>query len=118
MLKGWRSRLAMALAAAALAWPAEAASSFKTVRDMARECITDDLFLTGSCSGYILGSIDTLESARRGRGQDPCLAGHASKDEVAKEFIRAILAQYSDKGDLPAAVLIEDVYKQKCGSPN
>lgn len=85
---------------------------------MARECITDDLFLTGSCLGYILGSIDTLENARRLRGQDPCLAGHASKDEVAKEFKRAMLDNYADKGDLPAAVLIADVYKQKCGPPN
>jgi len=106
----------MALAVSASAWPTQAGPSFKTVREMARECITDDLFLTGSCSGYILGSVDTLESARRGRGEDPCLAGHASKDEVAKEFIRAILASYADKGDLPAAVLIQDVYKQKCGS--
>jgi hypothetical protein len=110
--------LVMALAVSASAWPAHAGPSFKTVREMARECITDDLFLTGSCSGYILGSIDTLESARRGRGEDPCLAGHASKDEVAKEFVRAILASYADKGDLPAAALIEDVYRQKCGSPN
>jgi hypothetical protein len=108
----------MALAVSASAWPTQAEPSFKTVREMARECITDDLFLTGSCSGYILGSIDTLESARRGRGEEACLAGHRSKDEVAKEFIRAILADYVEKGNLPAAVLIEDVYRQKCGSPN
>ena len=101
----------------ASACPAQPGPSFKTVRDMARECITDDLFLTGSCSGYILGSIDTLESQRRARGEDPCFAGHASKDEVAKEFIRAVLANYADKGDLPAAAFIEDVYKKKCGSP-
>jgi hypothetical protein len=94
------------------------AQSFKTVKDMARECITDDLFLTGSCSGYILGSIDVLESGRRALGQDSCLAGHASKDEVVKEFTRAILANYADKGDLPASVLIEDVYRKKCGSPS
>ena len=85
---------------------------------MARECITDDLFLTGSCLGYILGSIDALESARRGRGEDSCLVGHVSKDEVAKEFIRAILANYADKGDLPASILIEDVYRKKCGPSN
>jgi hypothetical protein len=97
---------------------AQGGPSFKTVREMARECITDDLFLTGSCSGNILGSIDTLENVRLGRGEDSCLAGHASKDEVAKEFIRAILASYADNGDLPAAALVEDVYKQKCGSPN
>jgi hypothetical protein len=83
---------------------------------MARECITDDLSLTGSCSGYILGAIDALENGRRARGEDPCLAGRASKDEVTKEFIRAILANYADKGDLAASVLIEDVYRQKCGS--
>jgi hypothetical protein len=105
-------------AAGAAAWAAQAGPSFKTVRDMARECITDDLFLTGSCSGYILGSIDTLESARRARGEAPCLAGRVSKDEVAKEFVRAILANYADQGDLPAAALIEDVYGKKCGSPS
>ena len=112
------ARLFMTLAVSALACPVQAGASFKTVRDMARECITDDLFLTGSCLGYILGSIDALENARRGRGEDSCLVSHVSKDEVAKEFIRAILASYADKGDLPAAALIEDVYKQKCGSPN
>ena len=112
------ARLFMTLAVSALACPVQAGASFKTVRDMARECITDDLFLTGSCLGYILGSIDALESARRGRGEDSCLAGHVSKDEVAKEFIRAILANYPDKGDLPASVPIEDVYRKKCGPSN
>ncbi|MBV8670396.1 MAG: hypothetical protein JO098_01425 [Candidatus Eremiobacteraeota bacterium] len=113
-MKRARARLAMALAACVSAFTAQAAPSFKTVREMARECITDDLFLTGSCSGYILGSIDTLENARQARGEDPCLAGRVSKDDVAKQFVRAILADYAEKGDLPAAVLIEDVYRQKC----
>lgn len=109
----------MALAANAFPWPvAQAEPSFKTVRDMARECITDNLFLTGSCSGYILGSIDTIEIARRERGEHPCLAGHVSKDEVTKDFVRAMLANYADKGDLPAAVLIKDVYQKKCESWN
>lgn len=110
--------LLIALAVSASAMPAHAQPSFKTVKDMARECITDDLFLTGSCSGYILGSIDALENDRRARGEDPCLAGHRSKDDVAKEFIRAILASYADKGDLPASILIEDVYRKKCTLPN
>ena len=114
-MKRCRARLAMALAVCVSACPAQAAPSFKTVREMARECITDDLFLTGSCSGYILGSIDALESARRARGDDPCLAGHVSKDDVAKQFVRAILADYPEKGDLPAAVLIEEIYRLKCG---
>jgi len=117
-LTRWGAALVLALAVSPSAWPAQAGTSFKTVSEMAHECVADDRFLRGSCSGYVLGSIDTLESARRGRGEDPCLAGHASKDEVAKEFIRAILASYADIGDLPAAALIEDVYKQKCGSPN
>jgi hypothetical protein len=108
----------MALAVTAFPWLAGPAEpSFKTVRDMARECITDNLFLTGSCAGYILGSIDTIEIARRERGEHPCLAGHASKDEVTKEFVRTILANYADKGDLPAAVLIEDTYQRRCASP-
>src|SRR6516225_4822323 len=108
----------MTLAVSVFACPTQSGASFKTVKDMARECITDDLFLTGSCSGYILGSIDALENGRRARGEDPCLAGHRSKDDVAKEFIRAILANYADKGDLPASILIEDVYRKKCAPPN
>ena len=64
------------------------------------------------------GSIDALENDRRARGEDPCLAGHRSKDDVAKEFIRAILANYADKGDLPASMLIEDVYRKRCKLPN
>ena len=107
----------MALAVSISAWPAQA-GSFKSVGEMARECITDDLFLTGSCSGYIFGSIDTLENSRRDRGEDPCLAAHTSKDDVAKEFIRAISANYADKGDLPASMLIEDVYRKRCKPPN
>jgi hypothetical protein len=116
ILRSWGAGLAMALAVSAFAEPAYAQPSFKTVRDMARECITDDLYLTGSCSGYILGSIDTLESARRARGENPCIVGRMSKDDVAKAFKRAMLDNYAEKGDLPAAVLIEDVYRQKCGS--
>ena len=112
------ARLLIALAVCASALRAQAQPSFKTVKDMARECITDDLFLTGSCSGYILGSIDALENGRRARGEDPCLAGHRSKDDVAKEFIRAILANYADKGDLPASMLIEDIYRKRCKLPD
>ena len=112
------ARLLIALAVSASAFRAQAPPSFKTVKDMARECITDDLFLTGSCSGYILGSIDALENGRRARGEVPCLAGHRSRDDVAKEFIRAILANYADKGDLPASMLIEDVYRKKCALAN
>ena len=111
------ARLLVTLAVCASASQPQAQSSFKTVGDMARECITDNLFLTGSCSGYILGSIDALENDRRARGEDPCLAGHGSKDDVVKEFIRAILANYADKGDLPASMLIEDVYRKKCTLP-
>ena len=81
---------------------------------MARECITDDMFLTGSCSGYILGSIDTLEGERRARGEASCLPGKMSKDEVVKKFIRAILANYADKGALPASVLIGSIYRDEC----
>jgi hypothetical protein len=39
-----------------------------------------------------------------------------SKDDVAKAIKRPMLDNYADKGDLPAAALIEDVYRQKCGS--
>lgn len=98
-------------------WPSQAQQAFKTVDEMARECITDNLFLTGSCSGYISGSIDTLESDRRARGKTPCLPGQMSKDEVIKKFIRAILANYADKGALPAAVLIGSIYQNECAPP-
>jgi hypothetical protein len=87
----------MALAVAVFAPLAQAAPSFKTVREMPRECIADDLFLTGSCSGYS-DQIDTLESTRRARGADPCFAGHVSKDDVAKQFVRALLADYTAAG--------------------
>jgi hypothetical protein len=37
-----------------------------------------------------------------------------SKDEVVKKFIRAILANYADKGALPASVLIGSIYRDEC----
>ena len=112
------STFALAIAVSAAAWPVQAQPSFKTTKKMARECITDDLFLTGSCSGYILGSIDLLENAGRERGEDACLAGHISKDQIVKEIKRVILSQYADRGDLPASVLIEEFYKGRCGQKN
>jgi hypothetical protein len=102
----------------AVTWPSQAQPSFETVDEMARECITDNLFLTGSCSGYIIGSIDTLESDRRARGGASCLPGQLSKDEVVKKFIRAILANYADKGALPASVLIGSIYRDECVPQN
>jgi hypothetical protein len=108
----------LAIAASVAVWPVQAQPSFKTTKEMARECITDDLFLTGSCSGYIFGSIDVLENGRRERGEDSCLAGHVSKDQIVKETMRVILSQYADRGDLPASVLIEEFYHKRCGQKN
>jgi hypothetical protein len=105
------------LALFAATWPSLGQTSFKTVDQMARECITDDRFLTGYCSGYIIGSIDTLESDRRARGEASCLPVNISNDEVAKKFIRAILANYADKGTLPASVLIGSIYRNECAPP-
>jgi hypothetical protein len=124
MKEGWSglrtlwAPLVLVIAGSAVAWPALAQSSFKTTKDMARECITDDLFLTGSCAGYILGSVDVLENAGRERGEDPCLAGHVSKDQIVKEIKRVILSQYADRGEAPASVLIEEFYKARCGQKN
>jgi hypothetical protein len=117
-MSSWGMKPMIAFAFLAATWPSQAQPSFKTVNEMARECITDDLFLTGSCSGYIIGSIDTLENERRTRGEASCLPGHMSKDEVVKKFIRAVLANYADKGTLPASVLIGNIYRNDCATAN
>jgi hypothetical protein len=113
----WGAKPMVALAILALTWPAQAQQSFKTVGEMARECVTDN-FLTGSCSGYITGSIDTLEGERRARGETPCLPGQLSKDEVVKKFVRGILGNYVEMGALPASVLIGNIYRKECTPPN
>jgi hypothetical protein len=93
------------------------AQYFKTAKDMAKQCITDDLSLKGVCSGYIIGSIDTLEGGRHARGERSCLTGHPSAAEVVKIFVRAILANYA-YSDLPASDVIENIYKNTCAQPN
>jgi hypothetical protein len=112
------STFVLAIAASAAAWPVQAQPSFKTTKEMAQDCIVDDRFRTGSCSGYILGSIDVLESGRREQGEDTCLATHVPKDQIVNEIKRLILSQYADSGDLPASVLIEEFYRATCGQKN
>jgi hypothetical protein len=97
--------------------PSQAQQAFKTVGELARECISDN-FLTGSCSGYIIGSIDTLESGRRARGEASCLAGQMSKDDMVRKFVRGILANYVEMGATPASVLIGNIYRNECTQPN
>jgi hypothetical protein len=112
------STFVLTVAASATAWPVQAQQSFKTTKEMAHECIVDDRFLVGSCFGYILGSIEVLENAGRGRGEASCLAEHVSKDQIIQEIKRVILSQYADRGDLPALVLIEEFYQTKCKEKN
>jgi hypothetical protein len=112
------STFVLAVAALAGASPVQAQLSYKTTNEMPRECITDDLFLTGSCAGYILGAIDVLENRRREQGEEACLAGHVSKDQITKEIKRVILSRYADRGDVPASVLIEEFYQTRCGQKN
>ncbi|MFZ0205590.1 MAG: hypothetical protein WAL59_05635 [Roseiarcus sp.] len=45
------------------------------------------------------------------------MAAAPSSDEIVKAFVRAILASYP-YGELPASVLIENIYKDKCKIPN
>jgi hypothetical protein len=86
----------------------------KSANELAKQCIADD---KSPCSKYILGSIDALENARRIRGEPSCLADDPSSEHVVKVFIRGILASYP-YADVPASVAIENIYKDKCKSPN
>ena len=63
--------LFIALAVPASAMPAHAQPSFKTVNDMARECITDDLLL----DGLLLGVYSRFD---RRSGKHPPRAGSRS----------------------------------------
>ena len=86
----------------------------KSANELAKQCIADD---RSPCSRFILGSIDALENGRRARGEPSCLAGDPSSDEIVKVFVRAIVASYP-YDVLPASVLIENIYKDKCKNPN
>ena len=86
----------------------------KSANELARQCIADD---KSPCSRFIIGSIDALQNGRRVRGEPSCLSGDPSSDEIVKVFVRAILASYP-YDELPASVLIENIYKDKCKNPN
>jgi hypothetical protein len=86
----------------------------KSANELAKQCIADD---RSPCTRFILGSIDALENGRRVRGEPSCLAADPSSDEIVKVFVRAIVASYP-YDELPASVLIENIYKDKCKNPN
>ena len=86
----------------------------KSANELAKQCIADD---RSPCSRFILESIDALENGRRVRGEPSCLAADRSSDEIVKVFVRAIVASYP-YDELPASVLIENIYKDKCKKPN
>jgi len=85
-----------------------------SANELARQCIADD---KSPCSRFILGSIDALENGRRVRGEPSCLSGDPPSDEIVRVFVRAIVASYP-YDELPASVLIENIYKDKCKNPN
>src|SRR5271156_1426440 len=104
-----------ATAAIALLCGAEASQAqSKSANELAKQCIADD---RSPCSRFILGSIDALENGRRGRGEPSCLPADLSSDEIVKVFVRAIVANYP-YDELPASVLIENIYKDKCKKQN
>ena len=108
----WQGALTAAIAIFFSAEASQAQS--KSANELARQCIADD---KSPCSRFILGSIDALEIGRRVRGEPSCLSGDPPSDEIVKVFVRAILASYP-YDELPASVLIEKIYKDKCKSPN
>ncbi len=106
----WRRAVTAVMAFLAGAEASQAQS--KSANELAKQCIADD---RSPCSRFILGSIDALEKGRRVRGEPSCLT--ADRDEIVKAFIRAILASYP-YDQLPASVLIENIYKDKCKNPS
>ena len=108
----WRGAVTAAMAFLSGAEASQAQS--KSANELAKQCIADD---KSPCSRFIFGSIDALEKGRRVRGEPSCLAGDPSSDEIVKVFVRAILASYP-YDELPASVLIENIYKDKCKNPN
>ena len=108
----WQGALTAAIAILFSAEASQAQS--KMANELARQCIADD---KSPCSRFILGSIAALENGRRVRGEPSCLSGDPPSDEIVKVFVRAILASYP-YDELPASVLIENIYKDKCKKPN
>jgi hypothetical protein len=108
----WRRAVPAAMIFLAGAEASQAQS--KSANELAKQCIADD---RSPCSRFILGSIDALENGRRVRGEPSCLAADPSSDEIVKAFVRAIVASYP-YDELPASVLIENIYKDKCKNPN
>jgi hypothetical protein len=108
----WRRAVTAAMAFLAGAEASQAQS--KSANELAKQCIADD---RSPCTRFILGSIDALENGRRVRGEPSCLAADPSSDEIVKAFVRAIVASYP-YDELPASVLIENIYKDKCKNPN
>ena len=107
----WQGAVTAAMAFLSGAEASQAQS--KSANELAKQCIADD---KSPCSRFILGSIDALENGRRARGEPSCLARDPSSDEIVKAFVRAILASYP-YDELPASVLIENIYKERCKSP-
>jgi hypothetical protein len=108
----WRRAVTAAMAFLSGAEASQAQS--KSANELARQCIADD---KSPCSRFILGSIDALENGRRVRGEPSCLSGDPPSDEIVRVFVRAIVASYP-YDELPASVLIENIYKDKCKNPN
>jgi hypothetical protein len=108
----WRRAVTAAMAFLAGAEASQAQS--KSANELAKQCIADD---RSPCSRFILGSIDALENGRRVRGEPSCLAADPSSEQIIKAFVRAIVASYP-YDELPASVLIENIYKDKCKNPN
>src|SRR5713226_6866693 len=90
--------------------PTKAQQFFKHGEDILQECASSDLFLKGACSGYIVGTIDALEDARRQRHQPSCLPPNPSVEEVIRAVLYGMRADPALQGSLPAFVVVSTVY--------
>jgi hypothetical protein len=89
--------------------PAHAQATIRTAPELARKCIADD---RSPCSQFITAAIEALESARKARGEAPCLGGQPA-DDVVRKFIRAVIADYA-YSDVSASAAVETIYKDTC----
>lgn len=88
---------------------------FKTSDSLLADCKAHNQFLQGACSGYIVGTIDTLEVQRFALHEPSCLVKGETVAELKETLLNAMQTNIAYSGNLPASIVIQKIYRHACG---
>jgi hypothetical protein len=101
-----------AVAASSAAYPQTEA--FKSGNALLRECVSSNEVFRASCTAYIVGVVDSVESFRANNGNTPCAPRTVEAGQL-RDVVVKFLQENPTQRDAPAAVIVTVAYAKAWG---